>query len=357
MASIETRFDWMKLLDIGAFGILTATCFAAPLAISHEVLETVPLETVPLETKVHRDWKFRLPAESWKPIGKAIVLPGDGEDVSFRSQLDGTTLAIDCDADGSFDTRIDAESEAVVILVNGSERVALRVRATPDWSYAPASLKSCSIDGTKVALIDQNNNGRFDDFGEDAMVIGVGKTASFLSKVVSVKGKLYSLSVAKDASSLSYAPYEGPTSKVDFDVLTKGKVLAAILKSSDGSLSFDVSKSDGEVIVVPTASYVVHSGLLSFGGNQVSVRTGRAQPIALEADKTTELRFGGPVRVEFAYAVSGKEYSFSPTDIWYYGRAGEEYFDWQPLGKSPVIAIWDGVAKKKFTEVVFPPNC
>ncbi|MCA8971951.1 MAG: hypothetical protein KDC95_19345, partial [Planctomycetes bacterium] len=228
---------------------------------------------------------------------------------------------------------------------------------TPDWSYAPASVKRGAIDGTKVTIIDQNNNGRFDDYGEDALVVGVGKTASFLSKVVSVKGKLFSVTLASNGSTLSYAPYEGPTSKVDFEVLTKGKVLAAVLKSTDGTLSFDVSKSDGEIASIPTAEYVVHSGLLSFGGNTVSVRTGRSKPFALEQDKTTELRFGGPVAVEFAYEVKGDKWHFSPFDIWYYGRSGEEYFDWQPLGKSPRIAIWDGQKKKKITEVVFPPNC
>lgn len=342
-----------KFVQCLALGTLAATLVAAPVPGSDSVVGSTD---VALETKVYRKWKFRLPAESWKQVGKGIHLPCMGADVRFRAQLDGTTLALDTDADGAFDTKIDAEKGGIVLLVRGKDRVAIRLRSQPDWSYAPASVKSGKIDGTKLCVIDQNNNGRFDDFGEDAMVIGAGRTASFLSKVVSVKGKLYSIDMAADGASLSYAPYEGPTSKVDFKVLTKGKVLAAVLKSADGSLSFDVSKTGSET-VVPTSTYAIHSGLLSFGGNKVSVRTGRSQPMALKADATTEVRFGGPVKVEFAYQVRGDKYHFSPSDIWYYGRSGEEYFNWQPLGKSPKIAIDDERLMKRIAEVVFPPNC
>ena len=138
--------------------------------------------------------------------------------------------------------------------------------------------------------------------------------------------------------------------------MSKGKVLAAVLKSTDGSLSFELSRAKGSV-QLPAGKYTIHSGLLSFGGNTVQVRTGRSQPVQLEADASRELRFGGPVNVEFAYKVEGGKYHFSPDHIWYYGRGGEEYFDWQPLGSSPEIAIIDRVKKEKVAEAVFPPNC
>lgn len=310
---------------------------------------------VQLQTKVYRNWKFRLPAESWKKVGKAVHVPTFGADTRFRAQLDGTSLALDTDGDGSFDTKV-APKGGVILLVKGQKRVAIRLRSKPDWSFAPASVKTGKIAGTKVRFIDQNNNGRFNDFGEDAMVVGIGKTASFLSEVISVKGKLFTLKMTPDGSKVAYAPYEGETSSIDFKVLTKGKVLAAVLKSTDGKYSFDISRAKTS-LTVPTASYNVHSGLLSFGGNKVSVRTGDAKPMALKAGGHEEVRFGGPVRVEFDYHIAGGKYHFSPEKIWYHGRGGEEYFNWQPLGKSPKIAIDDPRTNERVAEVVFPPNC
>lgn len=310
---------------------------------------------VPLKTRVYRNWKFRLPAESWQRIGKAIHFPAWGEGTSFKAQLDGTSLMVDTDGDGELDTKLE-EAGGVLVFTKGDDRCALRLRSKPDWSYAPASVQRGKMEGVRVSFIDQNNNGRFDDYGADAVVIGAGRTASFLSKVVSVKGKLYTLEINADGSKISYAPYTGDVASIDFKVLTKGKVLAAVLKSADGKLSFDVSRA-GSKMRLPAGSYGIHSGLLSFGGNQVQVRAGRAKPIELGKDTHQEVRFGGPVAVEFGYKVADGKYHFSPDAIWYYGRSGEEYHSWAPLGSSPKIEIRDRVSKEVVAEAVFPPNC
>ncbi|MDP6425261.1 MAG: hypothetical protein QGG14_10990 [Planctomycetota bacterium] len=308
---------------------------------------------VALTTKVYRSWKIRLPAEGWRKVGKAVQVAS--WDKSFAAKLDGTSLRLDTDADGEVDTTIDKKG-GVVLLTHGKERLALRLRSAPDWSYAPASVKVGEIEGKRVRLIDQNNNGRFDDFGADAMVIGRGKAASFLSKVVRVDSKLFEIGVSSNGGQLTYKPYEGPTSQIDFKVLSKGKILAAVLKSTNGDFSFDVSNVK-KAITIPTASYRIHSGLLSFGGNKVSVRSGSAKAVALTANASAEIRLGGPARVEFAYETKGGKYHFAPDRIWYFGRAGEEYYNWQPLGKSPLITIDDALKNTRLAEVIFPPNC
>ena len=328
-------------------------CLVALAGLSSPGMATDGPTDVPLETKVYRSWKIRLPAENWQKVGKAIEVASWKQ--RYVAKLDGTSLKLDTDADGKVDTTIDKEG-GVVLLTRGKDRVALRVRSTPAWSYAPASVKFGKIEGKRVRLIDQNNNGRFDDFGADAMVIGRGKAASFLSKVVRVGEQLYSISVTADGGSLSYSKYEGATSQIDFKVLSKGKVLAAVLKSSDGQFSFDVSNVKS-AITVPAGAYHIHSGLLSFGGNKVSVRSGKAKAIELAAGKKAEMRLGGPAKVVFSYAVQGGKYHFAPDKIWYYGRSGEEYYNWQPLGKSPLITIDDAVKNERLAAVIFPPNC
>lgn len=310
---------------------------------------------VALETRIHRDWRFRLPAETWTKIGKGIEMPALGAGTLLRAQLDGTCLMVDTDADGELDTKVE-ESGGVLLLIKGERRLAVRVRSQPDWSYAPACVQRGEVAGTKVAFVDQNNNGRFDDYGEDAMLVGGGRTASFLSKTLLLKDALYDIEVSPDGQKLRYAPFAGETGELDFKILTKGKVLAAVLRSKDGSRSFDLSRADGAVRL-PADHYAIHSGLLSFGGNTVQLRAGKAQPIVLTANERTDVRLGGPLDVRFAYKVEGGKYHFSPFEIWYHGRAGEEYFDWQPLGSSPKIVIQDRRTKAVIAEAIFPPNC
>ena len=52
-----------------------------------------------------------------------------------------------------------------------------------------------SVEGVPVQLIDQNNNGVFNEIGIDAMVVGSGKSAAFLSKIVNLKGQLFEFEV------------------------------------------------------------------------------------------------------------------------------------------------------------------
>ena len=92
------------------------------------------------------------------------------------------------------------------------------------------------IDGQKIRIIDQNNNGRYDEYGKDAMVVGQGRYASFLSKVINVRGKLYSIEVSRDGRTLTYEPYAGKSGTLDMTTkfATKGKLLSAIVRSEDG---------------------------------------------------------------------------------------------------------------------------
>lgn len=307
-----------------------------------------------LSTKVHRKWKFRLPAETWHKVGNGIRLAGSSERV-FKAQLDGTSLALDVDGDGELDTKIAPEG-GVVLLVADGRRTALRLRSQPAWSYAPASVQTCKIEGTKLRLIDQNNNGRFDDIGEDALIVGSGKSASFLSEVIHVRGQLLRIRVSPDGKTLRYSAYEGETSKVAIALASEGRLLAAVLKSTDGRYSFDLSRAKAGMSL-PSASYVLQSGLLSLGGNTVRVRGAASKALALRAGESAELKLGAPVRVSFDFEREGGKCHFRPDAIFFHGRSGEEYFDWKPLGKSPKITIDDAVKNKRLAEVIFPPNC
>jgi hypothetical protein len=44
----------------------------------------------------------------------------------------------------------------------------------------------------------------------------------------------------------------------------------------------------------------------------------------------------------------------SPADVTYFGRAGEEYFIWDPVGKSPEFSIVERKAGTELTKAMFP---
>ena len=71
----------------------------------------------------------------------------------------------------------------------------------------------------------------------------------------------------------------------------------------------------------------------------------------------TFLRTGGPTRAEFAYQREGDEIVFSPAAVWYYGAAGEEYKDWNPVGKSPEFTIKDSNTGRVLASAIFPGTC
>lgn len=320
---------------------------------SDEVSNSAAAE-VPLKIKVYRNWSIRLPDERWKPIGRELNLSA-GLGANFKAHLEGTTLAVDIDADGKIDVKVD-EPGGHLILVHDKMRYAVRVKKVQQiWHFAPASAMSGKVAGTRIRLIDQNNNGRFDDYGVDAMVVGNGKVASLLSKVVAVDGKLIELKVAANGQSLTCSPFLGPSAKLNLKALTKGKVLAAVIKSRDGQYSFGVDSNQND-LVVPAGQYDLHSGTISFGGNSVQMRKGSSKGITVKADAQAVLTWGGPVRAEFAYAKRGRELQFDFNQIRYFGKSGEEYHSWQPIGKSPKISLHDK-SGREIAQAFFPGSC
>ncbi|MCB9831815.1 MAG: hypothetical protein H6807_05005 [Planctomycetes bacterium] len=329
----------------------------ALVARAQEIRESLPAlrGEVAMTAKIWRDWKFRLPAETSREVGTAIDL-GAALGTSFKAGLDGLTLLLDADGDGELETSVKGKAGFVVLQREG-RRYAVRLEANPGWVFQPGSTMEGEIDGVRVALIDQNLNGRFDDFGADAMVLGRGRNASFLSRVVDLGGgRLVTLQPSADGSKLAWEAYDGPRGRIDLGYTTSGKVLNAVLLSSDRSVSVAVSGAAASV-VLPTGDYRLHSGLLVLGGNQATVTTGRSRPVSVVADGSSALALGGPVHAEFAYGRKGDAYTFDPAAIWFYGKAGEQYEGWEPLGKSPKISILARKSGREIAQAYFPGSC
>ena len=309
---------------------------------------------IPLKTKILRRQKLLLPNEAATPVATGFHFErGLGAD--FRADVDGEALLIDADADGVLETRVEGD-KGFVVLEHGGRRYGVSLVKKLQWGFVSGSVVSGELGGTRVRIVDQNHNGRFDDVGADAIVIGDGRAASFLSDVVSIGGELKKIEVKADGSKLRFEPFVGKAGKLSLRAVTDGKVMAAVINSTDGRYSVHLSRHDVEVLV-PAGDYELHSGVLSLAGSRVTMAKGRSKPFRVTEDGAAQLAWGGPAKAEFAYQDAGGELQFDPKSIWFYGARNEEYKNWNPVGKSPLITVVDRSTGALIAETRFPGSC
>lgn len=312
-------------------------------------------EKVALKYKTYRDWKVLLPAEKFLPIKGQISFAGACQE-KFKVGLEGTMLSVDTNGDAETDLAVRGK-EGVVTLrgtaaSGGKFTYSMRLKNAGGWKYAASGAMVGRLGGQKIQLIDQNGNGRYDDIGKDAMIVGRGDVASFLSKVVSVRGKLLELKIAPDGSSITTSPYRGAKGKLDLlgGYGSKAKLMAAVVISTDRKYSFNLSRRAAEI---PAGDYLLFGGRVALGANVTRFGKGRSSTIKVADGKTTSFAWGGPITVDFVYDRRGGKIVFDPASVWYYGSGGEQYFDWQPFGRSPEFVVTDLETGKQIIKAIF----
>lgn len=310
--------------------------------------------TVPLKFRGTRKWKVQLPAERWSTVGTGFDFSKTHGRV-FKTALEGTRLQIDSDGDGATDVTVEGKT-AFVTMRFGSSAYAVRLQNKQGWKFAPGGYLTGTIKGQKIRIIDQNNNGSFADVGQDALILGTGRAATFLSEVVNVSGELYTIRVDQANSSLICTPFDGPSGTLKLSCTTKGKVLSAILKSRDSKHSFDMARA-ANGLRVPVGAYSMVCGELGLGKSRVKMTTGRSKEIRIAKSQEQQACWGGPVRAEFAYQRKGGKVHLEPNKVWYYGSTGETYENWVPLGASPKFTIFDTDTGQEVAQAHFPGSC
>jgi hypothetical protein len=326
-----------------------------------------------LRHRAPRQWTIELPDESWFAVSGSIAIPHAGGE-GFAAVLEGTELRLDTDGDGELDRSIRATADdygvrrARVVLhgqrADGGE-FAYGVRLRDEgagWRWAPGGIMVGTVEtdagSTLITIIDRNGNGRWNDVGEDAMVIGRGNAACYLSRSVFIAGELWALEVDADGAEIRLASYDGPTARLDMTTgfSSSARLVSAIVMSIDGSHSFDLAPFDAP-IDVPAGSYEIVAGRIGLGQQSVKVGAGRAEPITLAAGAERTFDWGGPVAAEFDYRRQGDEVVFHPDAIWYYGAAGEQYAHWSPIGKSPQFTVRDRHSGSVLEVLILPGSC
>lgn len=319
----------------------------------------------PLTYRSYRSFDYELPDETWRSVSGGFPLAGAAEG-AFAAGLDGTSLRLDSDGDGTLDRTVDGVEQAGV----RSARVTLRGTGADGgpitytarlrdvgkgWEFACSGALIGKLGDTKVQVFDQDGDGRYDGWGTDAMIVGSGKRAWFLSKTVAVDGALYGIDIDPAGRAITFAPYQGAAGTLDVvtGLDTNGKLVSAIVQSLDGSHSFDLARIAGGQSV-PSEEYELVGGSIGVGKARVRIEPGRMETLVVMPDEDVELEWGGPLRAEFAYHRQGEQITFLPSEVWYYGSAGELYTGWTPRGMSPEFTIAQARDGSELAKAIFP---
>jgi hypothetical protein len=319
--------------------------------------------TVPLEPKAYRTFELLLPQERFADVGAGFLVPHGASD-RFTTTLEGDRLRVDLDGDGTCEALVEGETGFVTLARTAADGRSLaysvRLKREPGqaWTYSCGSAMVGRVDDVLIQVFDQNLNGRFDDYGVDAMIVGKSTVASFLSKVVAIGDRLVSVDVAADGSTLDVAPSRGRHrhARSAHRLLLQGQARRRDRAQHGRRVLVRRARAKAGM-KVPAGEYRLESGRLVLGESSATVRAGHSKPMVVAPDATLAVAWGGPVTAEFAAQRDGDQIGFTPWDIWYYGRLGEEYVDFMPLGASPTFAIKPRTAPEPILWVKFPGNC
>lgn len=314
-------------------------------------------ETATLAPKSYQKWTINLPKETFSAIASEIPIAHAGGS-GFHAEIDGTALAVDTNADGKLDTK--AKGAKAYLILQGKNAsghdftYAVRMVNEGGWKYASSTVMAGRVKGVDVRLIDQDNNGRFDDFGKDAMIVGNGDAASYLSRVVNLGGSLYSIEVSADGAQVTATPYEGDAGTLNLrdGFTTQGTLGSAVVNSTSGDYSFNLADAK-QGMLVPAGEYAIEYGTVTSGAETVRIRPGKMKPLAVTKDATAAPKWGGPIKAEFTYTHENGVLTIKPENLFFFGQAGEQYYDWKPDGQPPTFVVKDAKTGQELLKARF----
>lgn len=309
-------------------------------------------QSAELSYKAEKKWSTILPNETWSNVSGGIPIQHAGGS-SFKAVADGLglSLAVDTDGDGRTDKEVKGASGFLVFRADSTDGQKLNFAArfrvhAKQYQFAAAGMMRGKLNGDTICVIDQNNNGVYNEFGVDAMMIGKSSVASYLSKVVNVGGALFEIELSADGTKIDATPFGGEAGKLNLrsGFKSQGNLDSAVVKSSDGKHSFQLA--DSTELLVPAGNYSLVYGFVSKANELVTIKAGKMAAIEVKASGTTAPEWGGPLVAELSFTRDGEAVKVAPTAVNFYGRGGEEYVDFLPKGASPKFLVYDERTEK-----------
>ena len=210
--------------------------------------------------------------------------------------------------------------------------------------------RNCSMTGTfngiKFQLIDDNLNGKYNDFGEDLMQFGK-EPVQPLSPWISVGGKLYGVKeVAASGDKVVFTEFNGETGTLQATWSGARGVKPHVLfyKCTQGDFKDAIfNVADGKPKVVPYGYYQLYRGQVRKGkGKKVQfaiITTGKNEVFLVDEKKTTVQKLGAPYDVHAVLEKDGDNVVVSGQNMVFYGAAREQYGYFYPDAYKPIISL------------------
>ncbi|MBN2490590.1 MAG: hypothetical protein JXQ29_07060 [Planctomycetes bacterium] len=310
----------------------------------------------------------------WRGIGvekgkdKAATWPlGDGSVIWWEG---GTKLFLDPDNSGKNPVRLKAGAGTQAVMDipvhyargTGKYRLLLRMLGETEkllgegFNFSSSTrvylqmARACHMEGkfngVRFMLVDDNLNGKYDDYGQDLVAFDKQPTQP-LSPVMDFGGTLYSVARVKpEGSEVSFQEYVGDTGKIQFK-WTGGRGVTPVFlvvvctRGEFQNCFFNVGS--GEPVTVPNGFYQFARGMLAQGqGKKIrlaTIATGKSEVFEVEENTTTVKELGAPYDIVCAISQAPEGVQIRGKDVKIYGAMKEHYQHFYPDSYTPVLSV------------------
>ena len=310
---MKIKFSGLICLLLLSTGYLFLAVFSGQFPVRGEEKEAAPAEWREYKLTYSTDWNFLKKTKTTDPRyytvrDNYIWLFNEQDKSGFQCVQGDDFIKVDVDGDGQTDKNLRRRDNFVDYKLSyGMNKNPYRLRIwrrefgpkrTVFWLYQRACFMKGRVAGQNFILIDDNNNGRYNDFGADAVLIGKNKEAGLLSSLIEIKGKYYELKINDVfGNTVQVREYQGPSGKIDVKSKLKLKKLKPSFvtladKKNDIYLTVSTRKKTSKV---PVGNYELYLAVLT---DRIRVRHGTLPIIKVEADQVTTLEWGGPFKLD-----------------------------------------------------------
>lgn len=298
-----------------------------------------------------KDWTMKVLHGGYADVttkGGVEVIPLPVKDkAGVAVKAEEFAIELDANHDGKMDERIKKDGDMCVVQVSYADGTIapyairfLKGRGG-SWSWQRSGYWMATVNKTQIGVLDNNNNGKYDENGEDAITVGMTGYATPLSDVVSLGGTLYRFKIETNGKKMWVKEYDGETGKLDARSGHKslGQLCSAMFQN--GQTYIDLCTVKDKAAVVPSGSYLFFAGecKATSGGQSALMKTGNMVAVDVKKDDTTKVAWGMDLKIDFDFDISGGTVSIMVTTLHVYGSSGEEYYSFTPPAFMPVVQV------------------
>ena len=310
----------------------------------------------------HMFWNSII-VEKGKPLNWPL---GDGSLITWEG---GVKLLLDVDNTGKKVKTIKAPSgtqnmvDIKIRYASGQGKYRLLVRGLGEekvlgepcrfgsaTQFALAYARACHLEGKfkgiKFSLVDDNVNGKYDDYGTDMVKIGK-EPIQPLGKVMNFSGTLYSIArVKQDGSEVTFEEYVGDTGKlqVKWTGARGVKPTVLVFQCTRGEfINCFFNMASGNPILLPNGYYQFAYGIIAKGAGKkvryVQVGMGKSEVFEIVENQTVVKEMGAPFDITAGVKSGGKGVLLPGKEIKVYGALKEEYHHFFPESFKPAVSV------------------